>query len=516
MPCAFDGSVRKGDSVAYRHDTEIRRMRFCCRGGKRANRTDVNDGENSSRNCSLLDDPQETKSRLASIRDGIETEIEQSVLRMVGQNKISFDIQAAAVDYGTNDLRSGRASLAAGARETTRVVPTEELLEDPGSRNAGRAASLPGKDLETGPLIPAARGDKSDGHFAPSAPHEHRSISKTSQQPLRRLQSIWGSRVLVSGPRWSSWFSKVSEVESEHMKAIYAMRHPHVVAVMGVTRCPDNSVGLVIERLEQGSLYNLVHNPMIFFDNAAMFGITQNIVQGMTYMHLAQPPVIHRLLKASNVVVDSKFTAKVSDFGLADLIGDADIVSSSAAALWMAPEVLCGEACTTASDVYSFGITLYELWTRCDPYAGEEVNAVVRDVARPPPSAMRVIWKRPVLPEGHQVPQRVISLMEDCWHQDPARRPSFQAIAGTLRNIEEEVIKQNQRQFGQDRQLLEQILPPHVAELLREGKEVPPEKHDMVTLLFTDIVGFTDISSTLKPEQASQDSGARAELALEA
>lgn len=62
------------------------------------------------------------------------------------------------------------------------------------------------------------------------------------------------------------------------------------------------------------------------------------------------------------------------------------------------------------------------------------------------------------------------------------------------------------RDYGMDRHLLEQILPRHVAQLLKEGKEVPPENHDDVTILFTDIVGFTGISSALQPGQVGMRS----------
>ena len=293
-----------------------------------------------------------------------------------------------------------------------------------------------------------------------------------------------------------------TQMRSEAVNSLFTMRHPHVVTLMGMTTAPDHSLCLVMERLDQGSLHDILCNPMMFLEIPVTFGMMRNIVQGMSYMHLAQPPIVHRLLKSSNVVVDSKFTAKISDFGIADLAGDVAFNNEKGCAFWIAPEVLSGQPYSCASDVYAFGITMYELWTRLEPYKGEDQDAVVRDVARPPPTAMRMIWKRPVLPEGHDVPAPVVDLMERCWHQDPKQRPTFREISSSLDEMEVDVVRQKPKHdFGKDQRLLEQILPPHVAALLRDGKEVPPESHPMVTLLFTDIVGFTDISSSLEPKQ---------------
>jgi len=213
------------------------------------------------------------------------------------------------------------------------------------------------------------------------------------------------------------------------------------------------------------------------------------------------------MLRAANVKLDGKFTAKVGDFGLGYLLG-AGVTQQGVNPLWMAPEVLRGDAATRESDVYAFGILLFETWTRQEPYEGESMEDVVRDVARPPAGALRIIWKRPILPEEAAVPATIAQLMEACWHQDPQQRPTFQEVADTLELARREVADVAAREAQaaalrghQDRELLERILPPHIAALLKEGKEVPPEQHELVTVLFTDIVGFTDISSTLMPEQ---------------
>lgn len=165
---------------------------------------------------------------------------------------------------------------------------------------------------------------------------------------------------------------------------------------------------------------------MVLFDSRACLDISLDIASGVSYMHMSDPAHIHGLLRASNVMLDSKNTAKVADVGMRSLLGEC-LAEAGTYPLWMAPEVLRGEPCSMASDVYAFGVLLYELWARREPYKDELLEDVVCDVARTPLNAMRVIWKRPVVPEPHHIPDGIIEIMEVCWHQDPARRPSIQA-----------------------------------------------------------------------------------------
>lgn len=165
---------------------------------------------------------------------------------------------------------------------------------------------------------------------------------------------------------------------------------------------------------------------MVALDDNTCLDIARNVAAGMAYMHMTTPPLVHGLLRASNVLIDSKFTAKVVDGGMRSLLAACQPDMGNYP-LWMAPEVLRSGECTPAGDVYSFGMLLFELWTRHEPYAGEVMEEVVRKVSEVPTNAMRVLWKRPVVSECDCVPPAIAELMELCWHQDPACRPSFKA-----------------------------------------------------------------------------------------
>ena len=172
----------------------------------------------------------------------------------------------------------------------------------------------------------------------------------------------------------------------------------------------------------------------------------------------------------------------------------------------MAPELLRGESANTAaSDVYSFGIILYEVYSRRDPYDGENPMQVLKDVAD------KDIQKRPPVPPS--CPVQVQSLMSDCLVEDSDARPSFEELDKRLKRVDAEDVEQSTSETfrksvnkgknqGASISLFD-IFPKHIAEALRDGRTVEPEHKDMVTIFFSDIVGFTDISSTLPPRKVA-------------
>ena len=150
----------------------------------------------------------------------------------------------------------------------------------------------------------------------------------------------------------------------------------------------------------------------------------------------------------------------------------------------MAPELLRGESHnSTASDVYSFGIILYEVYSRKDPYAGEDMEEVLRLVAD------AKVNKRPEIPQ--EMPPMIQALMTDCLVADPQQRPTFAELDQRLLRVDETRLETNHiARSGKRRNIsLFDIFPPDVAKSLAEGRKVEPLHRDMVTIFFSDIVG---------------------------
>ena len=245
--------------------------------------------------------------------------------------------------------------------------------------------------------------------------------------------------------------------------------------------------------MDYGSLHDLLHNETVALDSDIILPILRDIAQGMRFLHAAEPQVIHGDLKCQNVLVDSRFRAKVSDFGLA-LQMQVKRKVAVGTPFWMAPELLRGDSINTgASDVYSFGMILYEVYSRRDPYEGENCEEVLARVADP------LINKRPPIPPT--APREIESLMNGCLQACAVMRPTFEQLDLQLKalNLSNEELGERPcpRKARQTDKLLFDVFPRHVAEALREGRKVDPEPRDIVTIFFSDIVGFTAISSTM-------------------
>ena len=137
--------------------------------------------------------------------------------------------------------------------------------------------------------------------------------------------------------------------------------------------------------------------------------------------------VLHRDLKSANVLVDESSRPKICDFGLSKE-ENADAFTVSAPSVhgtiaWSPPETLRGQACTGASDVYSFGIILYELLTRKIPYRNLQMAEVVIGVLSASNLRPSMIGCEGVL--GQDV-------MEKAWNVEPKTRPTFTQIVVDL------------------------------------------------------------------------------------
>ena len=202
----------------------------------------------------------------------------------------------------------------------------------------------------------------------------------------------------------------------------------------------------------------------------------------------------------ANILVDARFRAKVADFGQSRK----KRLNASGTPYWMAPELLRGEGTnSTMSDTYAFGIVMYEIFSRNDPYEGEEFHVVIPQVANP------MSKKRPPVPSN--CPLDLQTVIVDCWDENPGKRPSFVTLDRRLKELDSlkigpslrPVSFQNSKRTENEIDVLDDVFPAHVADALRRGVKVEPESHDVVTIFFADIVNFTSISQLLPPIKVS-------------
>ena len=146
--------------------------------------------------------------------------------------------------------------------------------------------------------------------------------------------------------------------------------------------------------------------------------------------YLSSHHYVHRDLAARNTLVGESLTVKISDFGLSRDIYSADYYRVQSKSLlpvrWMPPESILYGKFTTESDVWAFGVVLWEIYSfGLQPYYGYSNSEVIE-----------MIRSRQLLPCPEDCPSRMYAFMVECWHEIPTRRPPFAEIHARLRQWE--------------------------------------------------------------------------------
>lgn len=244
--------------------------------------------------------------------------------------------------------------------------------------------------------------------------------------------------------------------------------------------------------------------------------------------------------------MSGRFVVKLSDYGPHSLYEQLDDNSDHNQhdwfrnRVWLAPEHMKPNARigSMRGDVYSFGLLLYEVITNTLPFFSQERNDYVlplRDLyqelkARGPgelmAASLAAIERDEAPAEADTDPRPLVELMQSCWRFEPSKRPSSAAINGTLKRITRGVtskkllenLTSRMEQYTNNleslveaklaclveekqrsEELLYQFVPKSIASLLKEGQYVEPEAFECVTLFYSDIVGFTSLSSQSSP-----------------
>ncbi|PRP78217.1 serine/threonine-protein kinase CTR1-like [Planoprotostelium fungivorum] len=189
--------------------------------------------------------------------------------------------------------------------------------------------------------------------------------------------------------------------------------HPNVVLFIGITVQPD-PISLITEFCSEGDLFNFLKKNRV------------DVALGL--LHLHQEKIIHRDLATRNILLSSDLVCKVSDFGLSREQQEGVDVSKTTSTVgplkWMAPEAIRSQQYSTQSDVYSFGIVIWEILNEQEPYPGvtsmEAAISVVND------------GLRPHLEEQAEL-QDLNKMMRACWQSEPGKRPTMLHLGALMK-----------------------------------------------------------------------------------
>ncbi|XP_062382739.1 tyrosine-protein kinase JAK1-like [Sardina pilchardus] len=234
---------------------------------------------------------------------------------------------------------------------------------------------------------------------------------------------------------------------SNLLREINTMRellHDNIVKYKGVSAEEGGATfKLIMEYLPMGSLKEYLPHNKPKIDHNKLLLYAKQICQGMDY--LGSQNYIHRDLAARNVLVESENLVKIGDFGLTKSIKDNEGYyrvkeEQESPVFWYAPECLVQLKFYRASDVWSFGVTLYEIMTYCD--TKKSPPAKFSEMIGRSQGQMTVTRLVSALEAGRRLPcpagcpEEVYILMRSCWERSPDHRIDFQGLIGELEKLE--------------------------------------------------------------------------------
>ncbi|XP_073747728.1 tyrosine-protein kinase TXK isoform X1 [Callorhinus ursinus] len=213
----------------------------------------------------------------------------------------------------------------------------------------------------------------------------------------------------------------------EEAKVMMRLSHPRLVQLYGVC-IQQKPLYIVTEFMENGCLLDYLRDRRGTLTREMLLSMCQDTCEGMEY--LERNCFIHRDLAARNCLVSAASIVKISDFGMTRYVLDDEYIGSSGAKFpikWSPPEVFHFNKYSSKSDVWSFGVLMWEVFTEGKmPFENKSNLQVVEAISR----GFRLY--RPPL-----APMSIYEVMYGCWHEKPKGRPTFAELLQVLTEIAE-------------------------------------------------------------------------------
>eukprot|EP00079_Xenopus_tropicalis_P025889 XP_012819492.1 PREDICTED: protein-tyrosine kinase 2-beta isoform X2 [Xenopus tropicalis] len=231
-----------------------------------------------------------------------------------------------------------------------------------------------------------------------------------------------------------------ADVKEKFMSEAYLMRnldHPHIVKLIGIIE--DDPIWIVMELYPYGELGQYLEKNKNSLQVLSLILYSLQICKALAYLEGIN--CVHRDIAVRNILVASPECVKLGDFGLSRYLEEEEYYKASVTRLpikWMAPESINFRRFTSASDVWMFGVCMWEILSfGKQPFFWLENKDVIS-----------VIEKGDRLPKPEMCPPTLYTLMTRCWTYDPFERPKFTELVCSLSDIyqtEKEIIKDKER-----------------------------------------------------------------------
>ncbi|KAM9820160.1 tyrosine-protein kinase JAK2a [Neosynchiropus ocellatus] len=244
---------------------------------------------------------------------------------------------------------------------------------------------------------------------------------------------------------------KLQHSTAEHLRdfereidILKSLHHENIVKYKGVCYSAGRrNLRLIMEYLPYGSLRDYLIKNKEHFDSKKLLLYALQISKGMDY--LAMKRYVHRDLATRNILVESEIRVKIGDFGLTKVLPqDKEYYTvkepGESPIFWYAPESLTDSKFSVASDIWSFGVVLYELFTYSDKNVSPPA-VFMEKMGHEKQGQMIVYHLTKLLKQGYRLPapgncpKEVHKMMAECWGGDPGSRPTFKALAQVLETL---------------------------------------------------------------------------------
>lgn len=244
---------------------------------------------------------------------------------------------------------------------------------------------------------------------------------------------------------------KLQHSTAEHLRdfereieILKSLQHENIVKYKGVCYSAGRrNLRLIMEYLPYGSLRDYLIKHKDRFDSKKLLHYASQICKGMDY--LGTKRYIHRDLATRNILVESEMRVKIGDFGLTKVLPqDKDYYTvrepGESPIFWYAPESLTESKFSVASDVWSFGVVLYELFTYSDKNCSPPV-VFMNKMGNEKQGQMIVYHLIDLLRNGYRLPApdkcptQIHKIMMECWSNDPKLRPTFKTLIHSVETV---------------------------------------------------------------------------------
>ncbi|RAL38736.1 hypothetical protein DM860_002714 [Cuscuta australis] len=241
------------------------------------------------------------------------------------------------------------------------------------------------------------------------------------------------------------WVGNGVKVSSREMEILGKIRHRNIVKLYASLMSEGSNI-LVFEYMPNGNLFQALHIGKPDLSWVQRYQIALGAAKGITYLHHhCSPPIIHRDIKSTNILLDEDYEAKVSDFGIAK-IADVSSVGSEFTSFagthgYMAPEMAYTLRVTEKNDVYSFGVVLLELVTGRAPIEdgygeGKDIVYWVSSQLDDRESVIKILDPRIGVTGLENEMIKVLRIAMMCVKKLPSLRPSMKEVVNMLVDAE--------------------------------------------------------------------------------